>query len=224
MEINKNTVIISLVSLLLIFSFLFAVYKFTNAPQTSPVVESAKTEQANDHSKWSSEKKNILVKYSDLQCPACQAFDAMIRSQIEASPPANTGQAEVTKKITFIYRHFPLAQHQFSRDAAYAAEAAGKQGKFYEMVSLLFDTQNTWSKEKSVNEFFEGLAKQLDLNLEQFKKDRDSSEVKQKVNADYQSGIAAGVNATPTFFLNGQKVTSRSFDEFKQLLVETASK
>lgn len=215
---NKNTIIISVISVVVIFGFLVGVYMLTNSSSSSSgtISKEAQTITPADHIKWSPEKKNILVEYSDLQCPACKAFHDMIKNQIEASGSANTN---IIKKVTFIYRHFPLDQHPFSHDAAYSAEAAGKQGKFYEMSDLLFANQETWSKTANPKEDFVKYAQQLNLNIDQFKKDSDLQEVKNKVNQDYQSGIQAGVNSTPTFYLNGKKLDNvASFNDFVQLL------
>lgn len=214
MALNKNTIIITIISLIFIVGFLSLVYVTTSTPQKVEVVESAKTVQATDHIKWSPEKKQILVEYSDLQCPACKAYHDAIKAQIETSG--------IPKKITFVYRHFPLDQiHPNARGAAHAAEAAGKQNKFFEYADLLFAKQEEWGKEKNPREYFMNLAKELKLNEEQFAKDLDSQEVRQKVANDANLAVAARVNATPTFFLNGVKVDVRSFDEFKTLLEKT---
>lgn len=210
-----NKIVIGLVSLIAIFGFLFIAYKLTNTPQSReyPVVNKV---NSSDHIKWSSEKKNILVEYSDLQCPACKAFHELITNQIEASASGNT---DITKKITFVYRHFPLVQHQYAEEAAYSAEAAGNQDKFFAMADILFKNQDTWAKSKDPKKEFETYAKELNLNIEKYKKEYESKEVKERVNADLLSGQQAKVNATPTFYLNGKKLdTVRSFDEFIQLL------
>ena len=212
---NKNTIIISIVSVLGTFVLLFGVYKLVNQPvQTDfPQVKQLK---ANDHIKWSPDKKNILVEYSDLQCPACKNAHNILKT-IEASGSADF---EITKKVTFVYRHFPLSQiHNKANVAAYAAEAAGKQDKFWEMADLLFDNQQTWKESNNPQqEDFVNYAKELKLDLEKFKKDIDSSEVKNKVAEDLKEAGQMGINSTPTFFLNGQKVNVNSFDEFKILL------
>ncbi len=214
MALNKNTIIITIVSLVFIIGFLSLVFVATSTPQKVEVIEAAKTVRPTDHVKWSPEKKQILVEYSDLQCPACKAYHDTIKAQIETT--------DIPKKITFVYRHFPLDQiHPNARAAAHAAEAAGKQNKFFEYADLLFAKQEEWGKEKNPRVYFMNLAKELSLNEEQFAKDIESQEVRQKVANDANSGYTAKVNATPTFFLNGVKVDVRSFDEFKSLLGKT---
>lgn len=208
---NRNVIIVSIISAVLLFGLLWMSYSLTNQPEQKVVVESAKVIEPTDHVKWSTEKKHILTEYSDLQCPACKAFHSYIKANIEKS--------DTVKNVTFVYRHFPLKQtHQYAQEAAYAAEAAGKQGKFFEMHDLLFETQDTWSSEGNSKGYFEKLAKQLKLNVEKFKTDMNSPEVKQQVESDYQKGQASYVNATPTFFLDGEKLNPRSFDEFAKML------
>ena len=212
---NKNTIIISIISVLGTFVLLFGVYKLANQPvQTDfPQVKQLKT---NDHTKWSSDKKNLLIEYSDFQCPACQNAHNILKT-IEASGSADF---EITKKVTFVYRHFPLSQiHNKANAAAYAAEAAGNQGKFWEMTDLLFNNQQTWKESNNPQqEDFVNYAKELKLDVDRFKKDIDSSEVKNRVAEDLKDAEQMGVNSTPTFFLNGQKVEVNSFDELKIML------
>lgn len=210
-----NKLVIGLISILAIFGFLLIAYKLTNTPQNKEYPQVNKV-GSDDHIKWSAQKKNILVEYSDLQCPACKAFHELIGGQIEASA---SGNADITKKITFVYRHFPLIQHQYAEEAAFAAEAAGKQGKFFEMADRLFKNQEAWAKSKNPKKEFEAYVNDLKLDLEKYKKDYNSKETKEKVSADLLSGQQADVNATPTFYLNGKKLdTVRSFDEFIRLL------
>lgn len=212
---NKNTVIISIVSVLGTFLLLYGVYKLINQPVVTDFPQT-KQLKAVDHIKWSPDKKNILIEYSDFQCPACKNAHNVLRA-IEVSGSADF---EITKKVTFVYRHFPLSQiHNKANLAAYAAETAGIQGKFWEMGNLLFDNQQSWTNSKDVlNEYFLKYAEQLKLDVEKFKKDMDSSEVKTRVNRDLIEAEQMGVNSTPTFFLNGQKVDVNSFDEFKTKL------
>ena len=87
------------------------------------------------------------------------------------------------------------------------------------MDSLLFDNQQSWTGSKdAMNEYFIKYAKELELNLDQFIKDTNSAEVKNRVTEDLREAEQMGVNSTPTFFLNGQKVVVNSYNEFKTLL------
>jgi protein-disulfide isomerase len=134
----------------------------------------------------------------------------------EASSSAN---ADITKNVTFVFRHFPLFQiHPNAYAGSYAAEAAGKQGKFWEMHDLLYETQVNWASLPNPTDFFVNLAAQLKLDVDKFKADMNSQAVKDKVDADLRSGNAAAVNSTPTFFYNGKKLTIQSFDQLTQIL------
>lgn len=209
---SRNQIIIGLVSLIVLFIFLFVAYSLTNKPENVVFPEVSKI-SASDHVKWAKDKKNILVEYSDLQCPACKGFHDIIQAQLETDK-------SITNKVTFVYRHFPLYQtHQFAEKAAFAAEAAAVQNKFFEYTDKLFLNQENWSTGKDIDKKFETYAQELKLDVAKFKKDMSSSAVKNKVQADSASGDKFQVNATPTFYLNGSKLDSiRSFEEFVQLL------
>lgn len=162
-----------------------------------------------DWVKGNKDSKVILVEYSDFQCPACGYYYPLVKQLGE----------ELGDKIVIAYRHFPLPQHQNGKAAAYAAEAAGKQGKFWDMHNMIFDNQSKWSEDKNGKDIFVGYAEALNLNLDQFKSDSESDIVKEKVDNDYQSGVRSKVDSTPTFFLNGKKIQNpQSYDEFKNIV------
>lgn len=214
---NKNTVIIILASVIGIFAFLLVAYSLTNSssPSIYPEINAIKP---SDHVTWSPDKKNILVEYNDFQCPACKNFHDFLRS-FESS---NSADFAITKKTTLVFRHFPLYQiHPNSMAAAYAAEAAGKQGKFFEMVNSLYSTQTDWGNLANPTDYFLKLAADLKLDTEKFKTDMNSQEVKIKVNDDLDSGNKAGINQTPTFFLNGARLDNiTSFGDLRRLLIK----
>jgi len=207
---NKNTIIISVISVLGTFLLLYGVYQLVNQPVVTDFPQTRKL-KSTDHVKWSPDKKNILVEYSDFQCPSCKGAHDILKT-IDASGSANF---EITKKVAFVYRYFPLSQiHDKANISAYVAEAAGIQGKFWEMSDLLFDNQQSWSTSNDPqNEFFLKYATELKLNIDQFKKDLSSAVVKDRVNSELKEAEQIGVNSTPTFFLNGQKVDVNSYQE-----------
>lgn len=221
---NNNNIFITSVSVVAIIAFVIGAYFLTNKPKDVKVYEQAKKVVENDNIKWSKEKKHILLEYSDLQCPACKNYHDFITDSIEAS---GSGMTDTINNITFVYRNYPLTQiHKNAYSSATAAEAAGRQGKFFEYADRLFDSQNTWSEMSEIEaaKYFETVAKSLKLNVEQFKNDMKSSGVKSKIDADVASGDDLGVRGTPTFFLDGVKVEVSTFDEFKSILTQTAKK
>lgn len=155
-----------------------------------------------------------LVEYSDFQCPACSA----------AEPTVRDISREFGSRIRLVYRNFPLMQHPYSKNAARAAEAAGKQGKFWEMHDMLFDNQAAWTNAANVDDIFKGYAEKLGLNVAQYVSDVNSPAVEQKVEADISGAIAANVNATPSFFLNGDKLNLQSFSDLTDAVRIAVSK
>ncbi|PIR44864.1 MAG: disulfide bond formation protein DsbA [Candidatus Vogelbacteria bacterium CG10_big_fil_rev_8_21_14_0_10_51_16] len=139
-----------------------------------------------------------LVEYSDFQCPACASYHSIVKELL----------AEHGESLRFVYRHYPLPQHRNARPAAYMAEAAGRQGKFFEMHDLIFQNQISWtnmSDEQASAEFI-GYAQTLGLDLNKIATDLQDQAIINKVDADLASGNRFGVNATPTFYLNGRKL------------------
>lgn len=157
------------------------------------------------------ENANVkIVEYSDLQCPACGMYYPVVKQLIK----------EFGDKIVFEYRHFPLkSRHKNAEPAALATEAAGLQGKFWEMHDLLFERQKEWS-DKSGDGIFKEYAKEIGIDVPLFESDMMfNKDIKMKVENDYQNGISAGVNSTPTFFINGVKVQNpRSYEEFRNTI------
>lgn len=211
----NNKILIAVASIVVVFGFLYGVYAFTNKPVQTDFPE-VSTVSPQDHTKWSANKKTILVEYSDLQCPACKMFHDVIKEQIESDKT-------IKDNVTFVYRHFPLDNaHPHARAAAYAAEAAHNQGKFFEMVDKLFATQETWAKEGNPQELFISYAKELKLDEAKFKEDMNSEAVKKRVQDDVVSGNKVDVQGTPSFYLDGKKVVNiNSFEDFKKLLQDT---
>ena len=151
-----------------------------------------------------------LAEYSDFECPACAAWEPHLRSILH----------DYGDRILFVYRHFPLSQHAYAELSARSAEAAGMQGKFWEMHDRIFDAHPEWAGQASARTAFSGLAEGLGLDRAQFERDWDSETVREAVRADFESGIRFDVNSTPTFFINGQKVEPRSPEELRNFLDE----
>jgi protein-disulfide isomerase len=151
-----------------------------------------------------------LIEYSDFQCPACRAYFPMV-AQLET---------EYASSVAFIYRNYPLYQiHSNADRAARVAEAAGLQGKFWEMHDELFEHQGEWDKLLDPSSAFAGYAEEIGLDVAKFKLDINSDQVKKLIADDYQRGQRAGVNGTPTFILNGIKIQNpNSIEEFRTLL------
>lgn len=147
--------------------------------------------------------KVFLTEFSDFQCPACASFAPLVDEIVRQN----------SDTMVLVYRHFPLDQHPYAEKAAIAAEAAGRQGKFWEMAELLFRNQENLSDDTITQ-----LANDLKLNMEQFAKDLTDGAIRDQVLADKSLGMRLGVNATPTFYLNGQKLNLTTQAELKTLV------
>ena len=141
----------------------------------------------------------VLEEFGDYQCPPCGALH----------PDLKKLRGEYGNKVKFVFHHFPLTRiHQHAAIAAFAAVAAGQQGKFWEMHNLLYESQDLWRETDSLAPILVNFAKQLGLNLEQFERDINDPKVKAVVLDDMRRGEAMGVTGTPTLFLDGQMVDS----------------
>lgn len=201
----------------LIFVLLLVAYYATNKPQATYFETLTKTAPT-DRVKWATESANILIEYSDFQCPACSSYSGLIES-LDAD---DEFVSKIKENVTFVYRHFPLdSAHPFARIAAQAAEAAGQQGKFFEMHDLLFTNQSEWAESDKPEELFKEYATELELDMKKFQTDMMSSEIKDRIQNDYLSGLDIDVRGTPTFYLNGYKLQNpNSTEHFKELLLE----
>jgi protein-disulfide isomerase len=155
--------------------------------------------QIADHVFGKADSKVMLVEYGDFQCPGCGSAYPIIKAVSE----------KYKDQLAFVFRNFPLtAAHPNARAAAATAEAAGLQGKYWEMHNMLYENQNTWKSitDKERAGFFEGYATTLGMNVDTFKVDYAGKNVNQKISFDQALGRKLKVSGTPTFYLNGKEV------------------
>jgi len=150
---------------------------------------------AEDHVQGLESAPITLVEYGDYECPHCAA----------AYPIIKRVQKKLGPKLRFVFRNFPLSNmHPVAESAAEAAEAAGAQGKFWEMHDAIFENQERFGQD----DLLEDLAEDLKLDIRRFESDLASSKFKEHVRKDFMGGVKSGVNGTPTLFINGER-----FDE-----------
>jgi protein-disulfide isomerase len=143
----------------------------------------------------------MIEEFGDFECSPCGS----------AHPVLKRVKQEFGSDLVIVFRQFPLAaKHAHAMDAARAAEAAGFQGKFWQMHDLLYENQQTWRADPDPASVFAQYANQIGLNLDQFKRDRDGDPVRQRISLDRERGYWIGVNSTPTVFLNGREVPADS--------------
>jgi protein-disulfide isomerase len=206
---KNNTFNWAIGGILILFVILFIWAKYSDGG--GAVVGNPADTNTDDWSKGAIGANVTLIEYADFQCPACKSFYPILQSLEE----------KYNDRVKFVYRHFPLIQiHPNAFPAARASEAAGLQGKFWEMHDLLFENQNTWSgTNRNVESIFEGYAEEIGLDIEKYKSDYGSSEVNQAVTDDLNSANRLGLNSTPSFLLDGKKIqVPRSLEAFEALL------
>jgi protein-disulfide isomerase len=146
---------------------------------------------ADDHIQGNPTAECSLVEYGDYECPHCGS----------AYPIVKRVQKHFGKRLSFVFRNFPLTQiHPWAEPAAEVAEFAGAHGKFWEMHDLIFENQESLGETLFLN-----LAEKLDLSTSQLQAAIASQTSRARVRADFSGGARSGVNGTPTFFINGQR-------------------
>lgn len=168
-------------------------------------VLAASTESGNiaDHVKGKEDSKVLIVEYGDFQCPSCKG----------AYPNVKTLMEEYGDRVGLVFRNFPLTSiHPNAKAGAAAAEAAGLQGKFWEMHDLLYESQDNWSSldTSKRTDAFVSYASQLGLDTNKFTSDLSNEDVSKKISFDLTLGKENGADATPTFFVNGEKLDEKT--------------
>jgi len=203
---NKIGWIIFSTIVVLLLGGLIVWTRITNPPidlsgveNNSIVAASEQNGNIGDHYTGSDSKKILFIEYGDYQCPSCGS----------SFPHVQTLMEEYGDDVTLVFRNFPLtSMHPNARAAAAVAEAAGLQGKYWEMHDKLYEHQDDWSSLNSSKrtDVFNSYAKELGLDMDRFTTDVAAKPVTQKINFDLALGKSANVSATPTFFLNGEQI------------------
>jgi protein-disulfide isomerase len=144
-----------------------------------------------DHIQGRAEAAVTLVEYGDYECPYCGA----------AYPILKDVQARAGELLRFVFRNFPITtSHPHAERAAEAAEAAGAQGRFWEMHDTLYENQS-----RLADEHLHGYAEQLGLDVGTFDRELAGGVHLPRIHEDFMSGVRSGVNGTPTFYVNGAR-------------------
>lgn len=214
MQNGKMIAIMGLVSVVLLVG---GVLMFTRADQAKPEpkpVDQNRLVKDDNYKTASGSAQVMVVEFADFQCPACAESAPIVKQVLD----------EYGDKVNLVYRHFPLNQHKNAFVSGEAAEAAGEQGKFWEMAELLYAKQGEWENEKNPIELFVGYAKELGLDEAKFREFVDKKQAEDKIKRDQSDGFIVGVNSTPTFFVNGYRIGDRSLAGFRGYIEEALAK
>jgi protein-disulfide isomerase len=150
---------------------------------------------AADHVHGDATSTVSVIEYGDFECPACGAWEPLVEQLF----------ATYGNRVSFVFRNFPLPQHMDAMVAAEAAEAAGIQGKYWQMHDLLYAKQNEWSTIAPADvtaKYFDSYAQSLGLDVAKFNADMTASSTQARIQRDMTSGNNAMIDHTPTFFVN----------------------
>lgn len=169
-----------------------------------------------DHITGDANSPVSVIEYGDFECPACGEWEPLMEQL----------RQQYGNTVEFVFRNFPLYQiHPFAMIAAQAAEAAADQGQYWQMHDLLYKEQSQWTANTTltpadvVSQFFNGYAQQLGLNVAQFDVDINSSTTIARVQRDIDTGNAAQINHTPTFFVDLTQIPNPTgLAQFEQII------
>ena len=159
------------------------------------------------HARGSMSAPVVFEEFGDLQCPPCATL----------MPIVETLEKQYGRKLRVLFRQFPLAVHKNAPAAARATEAAGLQGRFWEMQHLLYQTQAAWKDLPNPESIFEADAAKLGLDVARFKADLKGDQVTARMEADKRRATSLHVDSTPTVFINNErvKITGITLDMFR---------
>jgi protein-disulfide isomerase len=148
------------------------------------------------HIRGNPEAPVTLEEFGDFECPSCANLATFLDQLIKEYHP----------RVRLIFHNFPLAMHSHARDAALAAEAAGLQGRFWEMHDMLFKQQAGWSGAAFAGVLFDSYAETLGLDLNQFRRDLKSDKVSERIEADQARVKSLGIKIAPALFIDGREM------------------
>ena len=155
--------------------------------------------------KGNPEASVVLTEYSDFQCPACAQMEPILQDVMST----------YGDQIRFEYKHFPLVSiHPYAAPAARAAEAAAQQGKFWEMHDKLFAEQTAWSRSSNPDAFFIKYAEEIGLDVSTFRRHLSPSVISDAIANSFKEAQELGLTGTPSLFLNGEKMTFTTYEDF----------
>jgi protein-disulfide isomerase len=201
------------VGLIIVLLFAYYFYAMSSTPAGVTTPSSGIVISQTDHVRGAKDGKVTLVVFGDFQCPACGAWEPIIRQVL----------ADNKDTLKMVFRQFPLTQiHRNALIAAEASEAAGLQGKFWEMHDILYDKQEEWSESLNARDYILTYATTLGLDTKKFSTDINSKEIEDKILSEIKEGTRLEVPGTPTFFLNGKKLEVNDLASFDKAVKDAA--
>lgn len=207
---KNNKILIASTLVILVAFAAFAFFMKKDAPKAAEVsrISADKLVKFHSPSLGNANAKVTIVEFLDPECEACAAFYPTMKGLVN----------EYKDQVRFVVRY--MLFHGNSRLAAIATEAAGRQGKYWEMQGQLFFRKEWTHQQEPQTEKFEGIAKELGLDIKKFREDMKDPGIATAVESDYQEGPSLGVQGTPTIFVNGRKLEALSYLALKTMVDE----
>lgn len=202
-------ILIAIAAVVIIGGVLLAIYANPQPKDAGTAVDPQSLVRDSSHMTGKLGAKVTVVEFGDFECPACGAAYPVVKQMLD--------NYKDNPNVNFVFRNFPLDSiHPNAHISAEAAEAAGGQGKYWEMHDMLYEKQQDWATNPAPLEVFAGYAQTLGLDVNKFKQDVTQHLFDNIVKADVDDANKLGLNSTPTFFINGEKeVKVLTLDEFK---------
>lgn len=155
------------------------------------------------------DSKVTFVEFLDFECEACRSV----------YPAIEQLRADYGDRVDFVVRYFPIASHFNAERAARAVEAAAQQGKFEQMYKRMYETQAEWGEQRTpMDDVFRGFAEEMGLDMAAYDAAYSAPETLDRISQDVNDGRALGVQGTPTFFVNGQRIEPTTYDDLTDAL------
>ena len=221
---KKNWIIFAVISVVILGGLVYLSGRnrvdVSSVEPNSILTPSDQSGNIGDHVYGNKNSKVQLIEYGDFQCPGCGSVHPTVQSIKE----------KYKDDIAFVFRNFPLTSiHPNALVAAATAEAAGKQGKYWQMHDKLYTQQDTWSN-ATINDrtnVFSGYASEVGLDIDRYNKDLTDPNITKKINFDLALGKDQGVTSTPTFYLNGRELdqdTWGTLEKFEKAIDDEIAK
>ncbi len=211
----KVILAISAVFLVIFAGFIYLATRSSTVRNPEPVTVDASLLIKKDSYQTSpGSAKVTIVEFGDFQCPSCAQVYPTLKELLKI----------YQDKLNLVFRNFPLPQHKNANVAAEAALAAGSQGKFWEMYDKLYENQDKWSESGNALDIFNGYAKDIGLDVDKFTQDVKGEKFKETIASDLSDGTLLGIDATPTFFIDGKKAVGvLDLNQMKNLIDQKLS-
>lgn len=208
MKKNLTPILVSLGVLAVIVFVVFAIMNPKNdsaSTNTTALTAQQQAQLKQGDSKGDPQSRVVVTEFGDFQCPACGAFEEELQANV---------LPQYGSKINFVFKNFPLVNiHKNALSAAKAAQAAGAQGKFWEMHDTLYAKQDEWSELDDPQSKYESYAAAIGLDVSKFKSDMKSSAIASKIDKDSKLAEEIKIPGTPSFFVNGVLVTTNTVSD-----------